>query len=63
MAIFLDKYHINIRSGNHCVKTINEEIDTRNTCRISLDFYNTKEEIDELTEAFKNLDKLYEIVI
>lgn len=63
VAIFLDKYHINIRSGNHCVKTINEEIDTRNTCRISLDFYNTKEEIDALTEAFKNLDKLYEIVI
>lgn len=54
LAIYLNKYHICVRAGNHCAKILKEEIGIKNTCRISLAFYNTKEEIDILVEVLKN---------
>lgn len=63
VAIFLNKYHINIRSGNHCVKTSDELINIKNTCRISLDFYNIKEEIDKFIEVIKNINNIYEEIL
>ena len=39
------------------------EINIKNTCRISLYFYNTKEEIDKLIDALKNSEDLYKIVL
>ena len=54
LAIYLNKYNICIRAGNHCAKILKNVINVKNTCRISLAFYNTKEEIDKLIEALKN---------
>ena len=54
LAIYLNKYNICVRAGNHCTKTLKEEIGIKNTCRASLSFYNTKEEIDKLVEVLKN---------
>lgn len=54
LAIYLDKYNICIRAGSHCAKILKDEINIKNTCRISLYFYNTKEEIDKLIETLKN---------
>ena len=54
LAIYLDKYNICIRAGNHCAKMLKNEINIKNTCRASLAFYNTKEEIDVLIYALKN---------
>lgn len=54
LSIYLDKYNICTRAGNHCAKILKEEIHIKNTCRISLYFYNNKEEIDRLVEALKN---------
>ena len=54
LAIYLNKYNICVRAGNHCTKTLKEEIGIKNTCRASLSFYNTKEEIDRLVEVLKN---------
>lgn len=54
LAIYLNKYHICVRAGNHCSKILKDEINIKNTARISLSFYNTKEEIDKLIEALKN---------
>ena len=51
VAIYLDKHHICIRSGNHCSKILNQVFDISNTCRVSLGIYNTYEEIDALVEA------------
>lgn len=53
-AIYLNKYHICVRAGNHCSKILKDEISIKNTVRISLSFYNTKEEIDKLVSALKN---------
>ena len=54
LAIYLSKRNICIRAGNHCAKMLKEEINVKNTCRVSLYFYNTKEDIDALVEALKN---------
>lgn len=62
IAIYLNKYNICIRAGNHCAKILKEEIGTKNTCRISLYFYNTKEEIDRLVEVLKNDNIINEII-
>lgn len=54
LAIYLNKYHICVRAGNHCAKILKDEINIKNTCRLSFYFYNTKEEIDKLIEVLKN---------
>ena len=53
-AIYLDKYNICVRAGNHCAKMIDNVFNISNTVRISLSFYNTKEEVDLLINVLKN---------
>lgn len=62
-AIYLDHYNICVRAGNHCAKMLKDEINIKNTCRISLYFYNTKEEIDKLVEALEKTDELFKIIL
>ena len=62
LAIYLDKYNICIRAGNHCAKILKDELGIKNTCRISLYFYNTKEEIDRLVEVLSNPNMINEII-
>lgn len=62
LAIYLNKYHICVRAGNHCAKILKEELGIKNTCRISLYFYNNERDIDQLVEALNN-PKLKEQVI
>ena len=62
-AIYLDKYNICIRAGNHCAKMIGNVFNVNNTCRISLAFYNTKEEIDRLIEVLKKIDNIYNEIL
>lgn len=62
-SVYLDHYNICIRAGNHCDKILKDELNVRNTCRISLYFYNTKEEIDKLVEVLNNSEDIFRIVI
>lgn len=62
VAIYLNKYNICIRAGNHCAKILKEEIGAKNTCRLSLYFYNTKEEIDKLVSVLKNDNIINEVI-
>jgi cysteine desulfurase/selenocysteine lyase len=62
LSIYLDKYNICTRAGNHCAKILKDEIKIKNTCRISLYFYNNKEEIDKLIVALKNPNIKEEII-
>lgn len=62
LAIYLNKHNICVRSGSHCAKILKEEIGIKNTTRISLYFYNTKEEIDTLIEVLKNPNIKNEII-
>ena len=62
LAIYLNKYHICVRAGNHCAKILKDELKIKNTCRMSLYFYNTKEEIDRMIEVLKNPNIKQEII-
>lgn len=63
VAIYLNQFKICVRAGNHCAKMLEEVINKSNTCRISLYFYNTKEEIDKLIDVLKNQDKILDTVV
>jgi len=62
-AVYLDKYNICVRAGNHCAKILNNVFNVNNTCRISLSFYNTKEEIDRLIEVLKNSKNIWNEIL
>lgn len=55
-ASLLNTYGIAVRAGQHCAKILDEFLNVSNTMRVSLYFYNTKEEIDQLVEACKKGD-------
>ncbi len=60
VAVYLNKYHVCIRAGNHCAKILKNEVGVSNTCRVSLYFYNTKKEVDYLVELLKDKNKILE---
>lgn len=62
LAIYLNKYNICVRAGNHCAKILKDELNIKNTCRISLYLYNTKAEIDKLILVLKNPNLKKEIL-
>ncbi len=62
LAIYLNKYHICVRAGSHCAKMLKDELGIKNTVRISLYFYNTKEEIDTLAKVLENPNIINEIL-
>ena len=63
VSIYLDKYNICVRSGNHCSKILNRVFKVDNTCRISLSFYNTKEEIDKFIEVLSNIGNIWNEIL
>ena len=62
-AIYLDKYNICVRAGNHCAKMTKDVFNVANTVRISLSFYNTKEEIDLLINVLKNSKNIWKEIL
>lgn len=62
-SVYLNNYNICIRAGNHCAKILKDELGINNTCRISLYFYNTKEEIDKLIEVLKNSKNIFNEIL
>lgn len=62
-AVYLDKYNICVRAGNHCAKILDNVFNISNTVRISLAFYNTKEEIDLLINVLKNSKNIWKEIL
>lgn len=54
-ALYLNSKGIAVRAGNHCAKILVDVLKTSETVRISLEFYNTKEEVDRCIEALKTI--------
>lgn len=63
VAVYLNKYNICVRAGNHCAKVLKNTIGVKNTVRVSLYFYNTKDEIDKLVELLSDKDKIMKEMI
>lgn len=59
IGILLDKMKIALRVGHHCAQPIMKQLNIKGTIRVSIAFYNTKEDIDKLITALKKaLDML-----
>ncbi len=61
VASYLNEKDICVRVGSHCAKTLSEVLGVKNTCRASLYFYNTKEDVDKLVEALSS-DEIHDLV-
>lgn len=53
----LDSQNVCVRAGNHCAQPLMRFLGVDSTCRVSLSFYNDKEDIDKLLSA---LNFIYE---
>ena len=60
IATYIDHHGIAIRSGHHCTQPLMQFFNIPGTCRASLAFYNTFEEIDKLCYS---LEKAREILL
>lgn len=63
VAYYLNKYKVCVRAGNHCAKILKSEVGVTNTVRLSLYFYNTKEEIDYVIELLKDKERILKEMI
>ena len=62
-SVYLNHYKIAVRAGNHCAKLLKDELNIKNTVRVSMYFYNNYEDIDRLVEALKNSKDIFKIVL
>ena len=62
-SIYLNHYHIYVRAGNHCTKMLKDNLGVKNTVRVSMYLYNTKDDVDKLVEALKNSKDIFKVVL
>ena len=60
VAGILDEEGIAVRSGHHCAQPLMRRLGIENAVRVSFYLYNTKEEIDKLTEVLREAKRLFE---
>ncbi len=63
VAYYLNKYNICVRAGNHCAKILKSSVGVNSTVRVSLYFYNTYEEIDNLVELLSDYNRIVKEMI
>lgn len=55
IATLLDQQHgVAVRSGHHCAQPLHHYLGTNASCRASLYFYNTKDEVDAFIKGLKD---------
>lgn len=59
IGTILDSEGIALRSGHHCAMPLMEFYNVAATSRISLSFYNTKQEIDRCVEALRRVNEVF----
>ena len=63
LSVFLNKYNICVRAGNHCTKMLKDVMNVKNTVRVSLYFYNNCADIDKLVDALKDNKNIFNVII
>ncbi len=53
LSTILDQAGVAIRAGHHCTQPLHRAIQAQSTARVSLYFYNTREEVDTFIAALK----------
>ena len=59
ISTILDKKGIAVRAGQHCAGPLMDHLGIHASCRASLMFYNTKEEIDALVDGLRLVNELF----
>jgi cysteine desulfurase/selenocysteine lyase len=59
LGTILDRYGIAIRAGHHCAQPVMKHFGVPGTARISLAFYNKREEIDALASRLMEAKKVF----
>lgn len=60
LTSFLDEKAICIRAGHQCTQPLLRRVDTYSVARVSIYFYNTKEEIDIFVNTLKEVKEFFE---
>jgi cysteine desulfurase/selenocysteine lyase len=58
-GMILDKIGIAVRTGTHCAQPVMDRFGIEGTIRASMCFYNTKEEVDMLTEGIGKVIEMF----
>ena len=61
IATILDEDGVAIRAGHHCCQILHDKLGINATARASIGVYNNKEDIDKLSDAIKNCQKVFQI--
>ena len=61
VGTILDQQGIAIRTGHHCAQILMKKLNQVATCRASMTFYNTHEDIDTLVEGLLKVKKIFGI--
>lgn len=59
VASLLNDDNIAIRAGHHCCMPLMEKLKLDGVCRISFSIFNTKEDVDKLTESLKKIQEKF----
>lgn len=59
VASILNSYNVCVRSGNHCAQPFLRKLGLESTVRMSISFYNTKEDIDKMIVALKKVNEIF----
>lgn len=62
-SIYLNHYHIYVRAGNHCAKMLKDEINIKNTVRVSMYLYNNTDDVDRLVKVLKQSKDIFKVVL
>lgn len=54
-ATILASHEVAVRAGHHCAQPLMQHLGASSTCRMSLYFYNTQEDVDRLVQALKTV--------
>ena len=60
IATILDDDGVAIRAGHHCCQILHEKLGLSATARASIGVYNDKNDIDKLSDAIKNCQKVFQ---
>lgn len=59
VAQVLDRFGVAIRAGHHCAMPLHERLDIAATARASFGVFNTRDDVDALVAALKEVQKLF----
>ena len=61
IATILDDEGVAIRAGHHCCQILHDKLGIAATARASIGVYNNKEDMDKLSDAIKNCQRVFQI--